>query len=124
MKTEEYIRSEITRHLDIHKISYREAQITEMAQLVLVGTSAFQIIFNQVFDPFCEDGDEIYLLEKWKSLDRSLIKEMFTTFGKGTVYHQLMYSYDGGKRYQWTERETILIDLRILRDIKINELGI
>ena len=112
----EYIRGEITRHLDIHKISYREAQITEMVQLVLVGTSAFQIIFNQVFDPFCEDGDEIYMLEKWNSLDRSMIRETTTAFGT-------LYAYDG-KRYQWSEMETIVIDLEALREIKLKNLGI
>jgi hypothetical protein len=117
MTTDEYIRGEITRHLDIHKITYREAQIFEMVQSVLVGTGAFHIIFDQVYDPFCEDGDEIYFLEKWSPLDRSLIRETTTAFGT-------MYSYDGGKRYQWSEVETILIDQAALRDIKINELGL
>lgn len=116
MNTDEYIRGEIIRHLDIHKITYREAQITEMVQSVLVGTGAFQIIFEQVFDPFCEDGDEIYFLEKWRALDRSLIRETTTQFGT-------MYAYDG-KRYQWSEVETILIDQAALRDIKISELGL
>jgi hypothetical protein len=118
MKTDEYIRGEITRHLDIHKISYRETQIAEMVQSVLVGTGAFQIIFDQIFDPFCEDGDEIYVLETWKPLDRSLISETTTAFGS------TMYSYDGGKRYQWSELETILIDQVVVRDIKISELGL
>ena len=116
MKTDEYIRGEIIRHLDIHKITYREAQIAEMVQSVLGGTGAFQIIFEQVFDPFCEDGDEIYFLEKWRALDRSLIRETTTQFGT-------MYAYDG-KRYQWSEVETILIDQAALRDIKISELGL
>lgn len=117
MTTDEYIRGEITRHLDIHKITYREAQIVEMVQSVLVGTGAFHIIFDQVYDPFCEDGEEIYFLEKWSPLDRSLIRETTTAFGT-------MYSYDGGKRYQWSEVETILIDQAALRDIKIGELGL
>ena len=116
MNIEEYIRVEITRHLDIHKITYRETQIAEMVQSVLVGTGAFHIIFDQVFDPFCEDGDEIYVLEKCRALDRSLIRETTTQFGT-------MYAYDG-KRYQWSEVETILIDQAALRDIKISELGL
>lgn len=116
MNTDEYIRGEITRHLDTHKITYREAQIADMVQSVLGGTGAFQIIFEQVFDPFCEDGDEIYTLEKWRALDRSLIRETTTQFGT-------MYAYDG-KRYQWSEDETILIDQAALRDIKISELGL
>lgn len=116
MKTDEYIRGEITRHLDIHKITYRENQIVEIVESVLSGTGAFQIIFEQVFDPFCEDGDEIYVLEKCRALDRSLIRETTTQFGT-------MYAYDG-KRYQWSEMETILIDQAALRDIKINELGL
>lgn len=116
MNTDEYIRGEIIRHLDIHKITYREAQIAEMVQSVLGGTGAFHIIFDQVFDPFCEDGDEIYFLEKWRALDRSLIRETTTQFGT-------MYAYDG-KRYQWSKVETILIDQAALRDIKISELGL
>ena len=116
MNTDEYIRGEIIRHLDTHKITYREAQIAEMVQSVLGGTGAFHIIFDQVFDPFCEAGDEIYLLDKWSPLDRSLIRETTTQFGT-------LYAYDGN-RYQWSEMETILIDQAALRDIKISELGL
>lgn len=112
----EYIRAEITRHLCVHNISYQEDQIDEMVDSVLSGTGAFQIIFEQVFDPFCEDGDERYFLERGKPLDRNLIRETTTQFGT-------MYAYDG-KRYQWSEMETILIDLEALREIKLKNLGI
>jgi hypothetical protein len=33
-----------------------------------------------------------------------------------------IYSYDGGKRYQWFESETLLIDLKLLREYKLNEI--
>lgn len=125
MKTEDYIRAEITRHLGVHNISYREDQISEMVESVLSGTGAFQIIFDEVFDPFREDdydyGDERYSLERWKPLDRSLIKKTDTIYD--TTMH-FTYSYDGGKRYQWSEMETIVIDLEALREIKLNNLGI
>lgn len=116
MKTDDYIRAEITRHLCVYNISYQEDQIDEMVDSVLSGTGAFQIIFEQVFDPFCEDGDERYFLERGKPLDRNLIRETTTQFGT-------MYAYDG-KRYQWSEMETILIDLEALREIKLKNLGI
>lgn len=116
MKTEDYIRAEITTHLCVHNISYQDQQIDEMVEAALAGTGAFQIIFEQVFDPFCEDGDERYFLERGKPLDRSLIRETTTQFGT-------MYAYDG-KRYQWSEMETILIDQAALREIKLGELGL
>jgi hypothetical protein len=116
MTTDEYIRNEITRHLGINNISYRETQITEMVQSVFVGTGAFQIIFDQVFDPYSEDGDETYVLEKWRPLDRSMIRETTTVFGT-------MYAYDGN-RYQWSKRETIMIDLSIIRQKRLEDLGI
>ena len=116
MNIDEYIRGEITRHLDVHNISYQDQQIDEMVEAALAGTGAFQIIFEQVFDPFCEDGDERYFLERGKPLDRNLIRETTTQFGT-------MYAYDG-KRYQWSEMETILIDQAALREIKISELGL
>jgi hypothetical protein len=121
MKTYEYIRGEITRHLDIYKITYRENQIAEMVESVLSGTGAFQIIFEQVFDPFGEDAGERYFLERWKSLDRKLVLKIGQIYG--TTMH-FTYSYDGGKRYQWSEMETILIDLEALREIKLKNLGI
>ena len=113
----EYIRVKITTHLGVHNISYREEQIHEMVESVLSGTGALQIIYEDVFDPYGEDGDEAYTLERWKPLDRNLIRETTTAFGT-------MYSYDGGKRYQWSEMETILIDLEALREIKLKNLGI
>jgi hypothetical protein len=117
----EYIRGEITRHLEIYKISYRNEQIDEMVESVLAGTGAFQIIFEQVIDPFGEDGVERYFLERWKSLDRKLVLKIGQIYG--TTMH-FTYSYDGGKRYQWSEMETILIDLEALREIKLKNLGI
>ena len=121
----EYIRGEITRHLEIYKISYRNEQIDEMVESVLAGTGAFQIIFEQVIDPFGEDagedGVERYFLERGKSLDRKLVLKIGQIYG--TTMH-FTYSYDGGKRYQWSEMETILIDLDALREIKLKNLGI
>jgi len=117
MKTEDYIRGEITTHLGVHNITYQDQQIDEIVEAALSGTGAFQIIFEQVFDPFCEDGDERYFLERCRPLDRSLIRETTTQFGT-------MYSYDGGKRYQWSEMETIVIDQAALREIKLGDLGL
>lgn len=125
MKTEDYIRAEITRHLGVHNISYREDQIDEMVESALSGTGAFQIVFDQVFDPFGEDGgedsEERYFLQRWKPLDRSLILKTGKLYG-ATMH--FTYSYDGGKRYQWSEMETIVIDQAALREIKLGELGL
>ena len=121
MKTEDYIRGEITTHLGVHNITYQDQQIDEIVEAALSGTGAFQIIFEQVFDPFCEDGDERYFLERWKPLDRSLIMKTGKLYGT-TMY--FTYSYDGGKRYQWSEMETIVIDQAALREIKLGELGL
>lgn len=121
MKTEDYIRAEITRHLGVHNISYREDQISEMVESVLSGTGAFQIIFDEIFDPFDEIFDERYSLERWKPLDRKLVLKTGKLYG---ITMHFMYSYDGGKRYQWSEMETIVIDLEALREIKLNNLGI
>lgn len=125
MKAEDYIRAEIASHLGRHRISYREDQIGEMVEAALSGTGAFQIVYDEAFDPFREDdydyGVERYSLESWKPLDRSLIMKTGTLCGAAMHF---AYSYDGGNRYQWSEMETIEIDLEALREIKLDNLGI
>lgn len=42
-------------------------------------------------------------------------------FSKG---HELsdMWSYDGGVRFQWSDRETLVFDPSIIRNIKLNQI--
>ena len=34
----------------------------------------------------------------------------------------IMWSYDGGQRYQWSEMETLIFDHALIRNIKLNKL--
>ena len=98
------IRTQIVNHLNRYDIVSNHI-VDEIIDSVLAGNSAFQIIY-----------DDDFSITSWTILDRVLIKSMPGIDG-GTIY-----SYDGGKRYQWFESETLLIDLRLIREYKLNEI--
>jgi hypothetical protein len=103
MNVRSEIRTQIVNHLNRYDIVSNHVG-DDIIDSVLAGNSAFQIIHDD------------FSITSWTILDRSLIKSMPGIDG-GTIY-----SYDGGKRYQWFESETLLIDLKLLREYKLNEI--
>ena len=43
-------------------------------------------------------------------------------FREETDITSAAYSYDGGKRFQWFETETLLLDASLIREIKLNQI--
>ncbi len=78
----------------------------QIANSVLSGNYAFQLIY-----------DDTYQVIEWKALDRNLVCSIMDI-----TLTENIFSYDGGKRFQWSERETLLIDMRVIREYKLNNI--
>jgi hypothetical protein len=71
------------------------------------GVYAFQIIYN--------NNSQVELI---KNLDYRLCIQ--TNYFRNKT--QEMWSYDGGKRFQWISMETLFFDPSVIRNIKIEEI--
>jgi hypothetical protein len=112
MEIAEYIRNEITNHMQKHRVMVLKSDIEEMVEEALKGTYAFQIIYNDI------DSEVFnYSLYSFIKLDHSKI-----VFREETEQTSAAYSYDGGKRFQWFETETLLLDPSIIREMKLNQI--
>lgn len=112
MEISQYIRDEIAKHMEKHRMLVRDEDINEMVDEALKGTYAFQLIYNDI---------------KYTEFDRSLysfipIDHRKIVFREETDQTSAVYSYDGGKRFQWFETETLLLDASIIREIKLNQI--
>ncbi len=85
-----------------------------MVEEALKGTYAFQIIYSNID---YEDRMFNYSLYSFIKLDHSKI-----VFREETEQTSATYSYDGGKRFQWFDTETLLLDPSIIREIKLNKI--
>ena len=114
MEITEYIRNEITNHMQKHRVMVLKSDIEEMVEEALKGTYAFQIIYNNIDS---EDGMFNYSLYSFIPIDYRKI-----VFREETDQTSADYSYDGGKRFQWFDTETLLLDSSIIREMKINQI--
>ena len=108
----EEIRNQIRSHMDRHKIMAQERDVEEMTNAVEKGTYAFNIIYLDIADPSFDS-----VLNSFSPLDAAKI-----VFRPGTEEISDAYSYDAGKRFQWFEKETLLIDVAKIREWKINQI--
>lgn len=112
MEISEYIRSEINKHLKKYKMHASNEDIDEMVTETLNGTYAFQLIYVDVYNELND-----YKLHSFIPIDykKIVVKEE-------SQYNARVYSYDGGKRFQWFERETLIFDVSTIRNIKLNKI--
>ena len=119
MEISQYIRNEITNHMQKHRVMVLKSDIEEMVEEALKGTYAFQIIYNNIDS---EDGMFNYSLYSFIPIDYRKIVFREETDQTSAAYSSAAYSYDGGKRFQWFEKETLLLDSSIIREMKINQI--
>jgi hypothetical protein len=112
MEIAEYIHNEIVKHMDKYHILIRDEDIDEMVDEVLKGTYAFQIIYNDIQDeyPYCSFYS--FITRDYRKI----------VFREETEQTSSVYSYDEGIRFQWFEKETLLLDASIIREMKINQI--
>lgn len=112
MEISQYIRNEIAGHMEKHRMLVRDEDIDEMVDEALKGTYAFQIIYNDMKD--AEFDCQFY---SFIAIDHKKI-----VFREETEQTSAIYSYDGGKRFQWFEKETLQLDASIIREMKLNQI--
>lgn len=106
MTLKSYIRDTIINFFTKGSIVYTDDILNDIEVRVNDGVYAFQVIYIPT------DGS-VYKLDLLKPLDYTFVKydEKYD-----------IYSYDGGKTYKYTPYETLLFDLRIIRELKLNNL--
>ena len=114
----EWIRQEILDHMERHRIMANPKTVDEMVDASTKGCYAFNIIYKEA-DKVRITSSLFYdcVLISFKELDHSQIMVR-----PATEYTSLAFSYDGGKRFQWFDKETIYIDPAKVRDLKINQI--
>ena len=113
----EWIRQEILSHMERHRIMAHPEIVDDMVQKVIKGCYAFNIIYIDIGDCTLGPVSIDYILSSFSELDHSQIRVR-----PATEDTSLVFSYDGGKRFQWFDKETICIDPAKVRDIKINQI--
>lgn len=108
----EWIKKEILAHMERHRIMAHLEIVDEMVAASTKGCYAFNIIYIDIGDP-----DYDCILSSFSELDHSQIRVR-----PATADTSLVFSYDGGKRFQWFDKETIYIDPAKVREIKINQI--
>lgn len=104
---DEYIRSTIEFHLNSYGIIFEEKDISDMVKATLNdGVTVFQLLYNLRNE-----------LKSWSPIDS---KQVIFREDKYTG----IYSYDSGKRFQWFPKETIQLDVAIIRQMKLNDIDI
>jgi hypothetical protein len=112
MEIAKYIRKEITKHMDKHRMLIHKKDIDEMVDEALKGTYAFQLIYNDMKDTEFDCSFYSFIPIDYRKI----------VFREETDQTSAAYSYDGGKRFQWFETETLLLDASIIREIKLNQI--
>lgn len=107
------IKRQVNLHLSMWSILATDEQVNDIIESVINGNSAFQLIYT---DRKIDNRLRLYSLFEFKVLKREDIKLEIGKYGNN------LFSYDGGKRFQWREEETLLIDIDKIRDLKLNQI--
>ncbi len=119
---ENYIRNKIKKHSDKFSIEFTEEDIKSVLEETKKGIYAFQIIYTLTSlynDTSIEHPSKFkYRFELAKPLDVNKLKVWEHAYGN---IGNTLWSYDGGKSYKYNDAETLKFDLRVIREIKLNE---
>jgi hypothetical protein len=100
----EYINNIIDKHQRDFGVDFDIYVRDEIEKGISNGVYAFQVIYNSY--------NKVHSI---KNLNYSLLRS-------NLIGGNLLWSYDGGVRYQWSEVETLLFDLSIIRNIKLEKI--
>ena len=118
-KMENYIRNQIVSHFEKYMIEIGDKDILSIIDQTKKGVYAFQIIYVDNPDTFDEETGTInlniptYKFKLLKLLNRSNV-----------LYNEEydIWSYDGGKTFKYGNSETLIFDLRVIRELKLNQI--
>lgn len=109
-----YIESVIDNHQKEFDVYFTRIARDEIKRCINSGIYAFQIIYAE------RNGK--YVVSEIKYLDYKLCVHESRINRPMIPVFSMMWSYDGGQRYQWSERETLVFDPSEIRNIKIESI--
>jgi hypothetical protein len=115
---ENYIRNKIKKHSEKFNIEFTEDNIKSILEETKKGIYAFQIIYNES-DPEEHPTKFKYNFKLYKPLDVNKLKVWENAYGN---IGNTIWSYDGGKTWKYGSSETLKFDLRIIRELKLNQI--
>ena len=118
MKVVSYIESIIDMHQKEHGIYFHSIHREYIQDQVNKGIYAFQVIYVVESN----SGHDIGTVSKQiNNLDCSLLKSKNIYEPGGEEFFNKLWAYDG-KRFQWSNTETLVFDPSKIRDIKLEEI--
>jgi hypothetical protein len=109
MTVKKYINDMIDKHQEEFGVDFDIYVRDTIEKNINNGVYAFQVIYNGH-----NQAHEI------KNLNYSLLKSEKRENTVGGYW--LVWSYDGGVRFQWSDSETLVFDPSIIRNIKLNQI--
>lgn len=116
---ENYIRNKIKKHSDKFSIEFTEDNIKSILEETKKGIYAFQIIYILTSLPGEHPSQFKYRFKLAKPLDVNKLKVWEHAYGN---IGNTLWSYDNGKSYKYHDAETLKFDLRVIRELKLNEI--
>ncbi len=119
MTIKEYIKETIDNHEKEFGIYFSGVTREGINEAIIKGIYAFNIIY----DIQLKVHEIKYLDYKLCIHERDLTELNLYLTGQRDMGHafSLMWSYDGGQRYQWSEMETLVFDPSVIRNIKLEK---
>ena len=110
---ENYLRNKILKYSDKFSIEFTEENINSIIEETKKGIYAFQIIYIPI------SVENKYKFKLFKPLDVSKLKVWKNAYNN---IGNTLWSYDGGKTFKYSDYETLKFDLRIIRELKLNQI--
>jgi hypothetical protein len=121
---ENYIRNQIVSHFEKHSIEIDDKDILSIIDQTKKGVYAFQIIYVDNPD-FMNQETEIRLDWVINSNLPTYKFKLLKLLNRSNVLYNKEYdvwSYDGGKTFKYSNSETLIFDLRVIRELKLNQI--
>ena len=109
MTVKKYINDMIDKHQEEFGFDFDIYVRDTIEKNINNGVYAFQVIYN--------GHNQVHEI---KNLNYSLLKSEKRENTVGGYW--LVWSYDGGVRFQWSDSETLVFDPSIIRNIKLNQI--
>lgn len=114
-KLEKYIKDKIISHFDKYHINIKDDELIKLIETVKSGTYAFQIIYDIDLDQV----ENRYSFNLAKPLNVNNVKLWEHAYGN--IGNDL-WSYDNGKTWKYNTSETLVFDLRVIRELKLDDI--
>lgn len=116
---ENYVRNQIVSHFKKHSIEIDDKNILDIIDNTKKGIYAFQIIY--VDNPDIMDQETGIINLNLSTYKFKLLKPL----NRSNVEYNDEYdiwSYDGGRTFKYVDSETLIFDLRVIRELKLNQI--